>query len=220
MSTNLLNGKVQAAVSGLNGFDCDAVLSSTQASDLKKLGYDFCIRYLSLSTPQQPGDLTTAEANDILNSGLALMAVQHVQDPGWLPGESVGTELGTVAALNAQSVGLPAGMNIWCDLEGLTAGTSTQLVIDYCNAWYTAVQAAGYVPGIYVGAGCILDGEQLYDLAFQHYWKSMSDVPDIPYRGYQMVQKDTITVLDDLQIDPDTTQTDEEGGTVLWLVQS
>ena len=146
MTNNLLAGTVQAAASGLTGFDCDFALSLTYATDLKNRGYDFCIRYLSLSTPQQSGDLTTAEANDILSSGLALMAVQHVQDSGWSPGESQGTALGTVAAANAQSIGLPAGMNIWCDLEGLTAGTSPQLVIDYCNAWYKAVLAAGYVP--------------------------------------------------------------------------
>ena len=135
---------------------------------------------------------------------------------GWTPSTSLGTEYGTNAAANAASIGLKQGMNIWCDLEGIASNTSSSVVIDYCQAWYSAVHASGYIPGLYVGANCILTGEQLYDLSFQHYWKSLSDVPMVSTRGYQLVQSDGGTV-NGIAIDIDVTQADNEGGSVLWL---
>ncbi len=220
MSTQILQGTVQPAGSGLSGFDSNTIISAAVAQEFKNGGYDFCIRYLARNAGQGSGDLSNTEAINILNAGLALMAVQHVQanyPPGWTPTGSLGTTYGTNAASNAKSVGLPAGMNIWCDLEGVVPTTSATDVIAYCQAWYTAVAAAGYVPGIYVGADCVLSGSQLYsNLSFQHYWKSMSNVPAIPNRGYQMVQHAPQTV-NGIGIDPDTTQTDDKGDTVLWL---
>jgi hypothetical protein len=130
----------------------------------------------------------------------------------------MGVQDGVNAAKNAQSIGLPAGINIWCDLEGVATGTPAQAVIDYCQAWYNAVKAGGYVPGLYVGAGAILTGDQLYyKLSFQHYWKSMSNVPMVTKRGYQLIQSAQTTGPNNFQIDPDTTQTDNLGGTVIWL---
>jgi hypothetical protein len=211
-----LPGTVQPAANGLTGFDADSIISATVAAEFVGSGYAFCIRYLSRGAGQQSGDLSYTEALDILNAGLALTAVQHVAASGWAPQASLGTEYGTHAAANAASIGLPPDMNIWCDLEGIQSQAAVADVIDYCNAWYDAVNAAGYVPGIYVGASCILDGQQLYDLKFQHYWKSLSNVPTIPNRGYQMVQHASQTVHG-IGIDPDTTQTDMLGGTVLWL---
>ena len=66
--------------------------------------------------------------------------------------------------------------------EGVGNSVAPQDVIDYCQAWYTAVNAAGFVPGIYVGYGSKLTGQQLFDLSFQHYWRSQSTVPAIPER--------------------------------------
>ena len=51
------------------------------------------------------------------------------------------------------------------------------------------VEGAGFVPGVYVGAGAILTGSELFwRLTTKHYWKSGSRVPDIPHRGYQLIQ--------------------------------
>ena len=80
-----------------------------------------------------------------------------------------------------------------------------------------AIGAAGYVPGIYVGADCILNGQALrFRLKFAHYWKSLSDVPDIPGRGYQMIQSAGQPVAD-VDTDLDRTQTDLLGDKVVWL---
>ncbi|HEU4717704.1 MAG TPA: DUF1906 domain-containing protein [Bacteroidia bacterium] len=215
-----LPGKVVPAAPGLKGFDTVATISASLAAQFVKSGYSFCARYLSLGQGQNAGDLTAAEATDILNGGLALIAVQRVRKEGWVPSASLGSSTGTNAANNGKSVGLPAGMNVFLDLEGVASGTSAQAVIDYCQAWYAAVSAAGYVPGIYVGAGSVLNSSQLYsNLSFQHYWKSQSKVPDVAVRGYQLVQAYPSVQVNGIYIDEDTTQNDNKGGTVLWLAK-
>jgi hypothetical protein len=135
-----------------------------------------------------------------------------VAQAGWKATAALGTQYGKRAAGNAKQASLPAGMNLWLDLEGVSNASSAQDVIDYCNNWFDAVQAAGYVSGLYVGDRAILTGEELYlRLKTRHYWKSGSTVPDIPHRGYQMVQY----IGEDL--DRDVTATDRLGGAVLWL---
>ncbi len=92
-----------------------------------------------------------------------------------------------------------------------------QDVIAYCEAWYQAANAAGYVPGLYVGAGALLTGQQLYDLSFQHYWQSASIVPDIPTRGYQLLQLWPPISINGVWIDLDVAQNDNLGGQAQWL---
>ncbi len=82
-------------------------------------GYKFCLRYLSLADQQSPGDLSRQEAIDILNSGLALMPVQHVREQGWFANQVVGEQCGQNASANAQEPRVPTGVTVWCDLEGV-----------------------------------------------------------------------------------------------------
>jgi hypothetical protein len=219
-TTLVLPGSVEQSPSGVLGFDTDTGLSASTAQAFVENGFKFVIRYLSLTQPEEEGDLSAAEAEDILNSGLALMAVQHVPYPGWTPTESLGGEYGSAAAANAQALGLPGGMNIWLDLEGIADGTSSSDVIDYCNAWFAAVSGAGYVPGLYVGTDAILDRQQLYyDLSVEYYWQSGSEVPEVEVRGYCMVQ----TISDAFEIDgciydQDVIQADNLGNTPMWLI--
>ncbi len=216
MST--LNGTVQTAPNGSRGFDADSVLSAETASQFFGGGYVFCLRYLSRGGQESTSDLTTQEASDILGAGLALMPVQHVSAAGWQPTAALGTQYGAAAASHAQTVGFPAGVNVWCDLEGVATGASASNVIAYCNAWYAAVASAGYVPGLYVGANCGLDSQQLYDLQFQHYWRSESgSAPVVATRGYQMTQSFVPDPVFGIGIDSDVTQADALSGRVLWL---
>jgi len=211
-----LPGSVETSLPSVPGFDSDTVISATIAQQFYNCGYKFCVRYVSIGQ-ESTGDLTTEEATDILNSGLALMPVQHVRSPGWSPSESLGQQDGQNAAANAEAVGFPAGVNLWCDLEGVGDGVSTQDVIAYCQAWYGAVSGAGFVPGLYVGYATQLSGDQLYGLSFQHYWKSQSTVPDIPNRGYQMIQFLPSVTANGMAIDMDITVSDEKGGQAVWL---
>jgi hypothetical protein len=213
-----LPGAIQAAPNGALGFDADTPISLNVAQQFVSQGYAFCVRYLSRSQGQAPGDLSAGEADAILAAGLGLMAVQHVRAPGWSPTAALGQQDGANASYNAGQIGFPAGVNIWSDLEGVNAAAVSPDVIGYCNAWFDAVAAAGYMPGLYVGANCILDGQQLYDLKYQHYWKSLSRVPVLPSRGYQMVQTGVTDPVNGIGIDQDLTQTDAEGGQVIWLI--
>ena len=218
-----LQGNIELAPPGLIGFDCASKLNPTLiskfANDPKNFRY--CLRYLSLGTQQTNVDLSRQEAEDILASGLALSPVQRVRTSGWIPTGSLGTTTGQNAANNAVSVGFPAGINVWLDLEGVKSGTSASNVIAYCNNWFNEVAAKGYVPGTYVGANAILTGTQLANLKFQHYWKSGSTVPSIPGRGYQLIQTIPNPPMGELRhgihIDYDETQTDSLGGQVIWL---
>lgn len=136
-----LPGIVQPARSGLLGFDTDSVVSASVAKQFFQQGYRFCGRYLSHGDAQAAGDLSQDEATAILEAGLALFVVQHVLHANWSPSSALGTTSGTNAVKNAQSVGLPTGINLWCDLEGVKPGTPVQDIIDYCKAWHVAVSA-------------------------------------------------------------------------------
>ncbi len=213
----ILPGTVATAATGLLGFDADAAIAPELAATFFSQGYRFCIRYLSRAAAQGPSDLTAPEALGILAAGLALAPVQHVRAPGWSPSADLGASDGVYAAYHAFVLGFPAGVNVWCDLEGVADGTVAAQVVAYCNSWYDAVAAAGYAPGLYVGADAVLDGQALHDLLkFSHYWKSLSDVPDVAVRGYQMIQSNEHTA-NGIGIDEDRTQNDSLGGAVVWL---
>lgn len=209
---------VEAAPAGAHGFDADTPLSLELARQFATSGYQFCVRYLSLGSNEDASDLSASEAQDILEAGLALMTVQHVREPGWSPNAAMGKSDGQNTAAHAKTVGLLPGVNIWCDLEGVANGMAAQDVADYCSQWFEAVSAAGYAPGLYVGSDAGLSGAQLYELPFQHYWQSCSSVPEIPQRGYQMVQTLVPQPVNGIGIDADQTQTDQLGGTVRWQV--
>ena len=213
----MLAGHVENAPSGAQGFDLNRPLSLQEARQFAAKGYRFCVRYLTRSDDQeQRGDLTNQEANDILEAGLALMAVQHVAKAPWVPSAELGTQYGNNAVANARQVGLPSGVNVWLDLEGVASATIADVVVDYCNAWFAIVGGAGYATGIYVGANAILSGDDLYwRLRTKHYWKSGSTVPDIPIRGYQMIQR-----IVNNDIDRNVTRTDAFGDAVQWIIRA
>ncbi len=215
-----LPGSVRAAEPGLHGFDTNTVVMAKAAIAFREQGFAFCARYLSRSVPQAGGDLSNSEARDILAGGLALTAVQHVPRPGWVPTASLGAQYGAAAATNAKSVGLPPGMNLWLDLEGVRSGVDSEDVIAYCNAWFDAVAASQYEPGVYVGADCILTGDELFwRLRTKHYWRSGSSVPELPHRGYQLFQRITSSpdIINNIAIDRNLAALDSLNGACLWL---
>jgi len=137
------------------------------------------------------------EARSLLDVGLGIMAVQYVEsESAWIPTARKGITNGTIAALETAKLGVPWGVTIWCDLEGVKVGTPAQQVIDYCNRWHTAVSGAGYVPGLYVGYHPGLNPRQLYrSLKFSHYWGAYNLNADRypAVRGLQMKQSKRTT---------------------------
>ena len=217
-----LPGRVVAAPPGVHGFDANSVLNRRICEVAKARGFEFCIRYVSRQDVQPVGDLSDAEANVILDAGLALMVVQHVAPENWSPSQALGTKNAKNAAKHAHQIGFPDGVNVWLDLEGAKTSTPHETMIAYCNAWFAEVEGAGFVPGVYVGARAILTGNELFwRLTTKHYWKSGSRVPDIPHRGYQLIQ--TIIrndKIDGVAIDRNLTKNDNFGDSVLWLSAS
>lgn len=207
---------VKPAITGI-GFDVNQPLTGAQAAAFKAAGYSFAVRYLPRTGNLISGNLSQAEIQAILGAGLALMVVQHVAKPGWEPSAALGISYGNYAATYAEAIGLPKGVNIWLDLEEVAIGTSAKEVTDYCTAWFTAVSAAGYIPGLYVGWNVVLSDQELYDLPFKHYWRAYNCDQSIPVRGYQLVQQPQKT-LDGITFDPNRLQADELGDVPLWVV--
>jgi hypothetical protein len=208
---------VSAAARGAQGFDTDTALTPSSAGALTTTGFRFAVRYLSRAIPQAPGDLSVEEARTILGSGLALMAVQHCQRPGWLPSQALGEQYGATAEFNAQAIGLPPGVTLWLDLEGIAPYASAAETIAYVNAWTSQVAGAGYQAGLYVGANQPLNGDELYwRLKVTRYWRSASTVPDIPYRGYCMAQALAPSPIDGISVDRNVVMADAFGGLPMW----
>lgn len=219
-SVNNLPGSIVAATSGSIGFDCDVSLNAASVKAFVSDGFKFVVRYLSLGSTQHSNDLSVTEAAAILENGLALMAVQHVMLSEWSPTKTLGVSNGTNAANNALSIGLPNNVTVWLDLEGINSNSSAADVIEYCNSWFSAVTSAGYLPGLYVGANCILNSNELYyDLNVSRYWKSGSNTPTVAVRGFCVVQTiNNSFVHDGISYDKDIIQTDNNGNTPNWLV--
>jgi hypothetical protein len=178
-------------VDGVRGFDTAETVTRNAALAFRRAGYTFCVRYVRRDKPHASA-LSSTEARYLLDAGIAIMLVQYVEsESAWTPTASKGTKNGGVAASEAERLGVPWGVTLWCDLEGVAPGTSSLRVIDYCNRWHAAVSAAGYVPGLYVGYRAGLTPTQLYRaLRFTHYWGAYNlNVDRYPaVRGLQMKQ--------------------------------
>jgi len=186
-----LPGHVFTGPDGVRGFDTAEIVSPSAAKALRRRGYRFCVRYVRRDKPHASA-LNVNEAKSLLTAGIGLMLVQYVEsETAWIPSAVKGTTNGAVAASEAGKLGVPWGVTVWCDLEGVKPGTPAQKVIDYCNRWHVAVSGAGYVPGVYVGYHAGLTPTQLYrSLRFTHYWGAYNlNTDQYPaVRGLQMKQ--------------------------------
>jgi nucleotide-binding universal stress UspA family protein len=213
---------------GTLGFDSNVPITAAIAKLYVARGYRFCIRYVSrddglrqYNSLHGTADISSSEANNILNAGMALMIVQHVPKAGWAPNPSIGRTWGEKAAAYASEAGYKEGCNLWLDLEEVAAGTPAQTIIDYCNAWFNEVINAGYVPGLYVGVNPGLDSDALfYNLRCKHYWRAGSrDVPDVSHRGYQIFQQIHNAGLAN-EFDSDVIKADQLGGLPLAMLNA
>lgn len=186
-----LPGHVFTVPDGVRGVDTAERVSASAAAAFRRRGYRFAVRYVRRDKPHASA-LSATEARSLLNVGIGLMLVQYVEsETSWNPSAAKGTTHGSVAAAEAEKLGVPWGVTVWCDLEGVAPGTPAQRVIDYCNRWHIAVTSAGYVAGLYVGYRCGLTPTQLYRaLRFTHYWSAYNlNADQYPaVRGVQMRQ--------------------------------
>lgn len=180
----------------IKGFDTDSKVSKLRAIEMRTKGYQFCIRYIPQNLRYADIDLTYEEAQDILDGGLDLMIVQHVEQAEWKVSQEKGRDKGELAGQWAKKCGFPNGVNIWLDLEGINEHQqdSSSEIIDYCNIWFDKVTEFGYLPGIYVGDHSWLNDDQLHPrLKFHHFWRASREIPEVENQGYQMYQGFTFT---------------------------
>ncbi|HJQ10301.1 MAG TPA: glycoside hydrolase domain-containing protein [Gemmatimonadaceae bacterium] len=186
-----LPGHVFSAYEGVRGFDTTETVGPKTARAFRRGGYRFAVRYVRRDKPHASA-LKANEARTLLSTGIGLMIVQYVEsESAWTPTGAKGARNGGVAASECELLGVPWGVTVWCDLEGIAPGTSSQRVIDYCNAWHAAVSGSGYTPGVYVGYRAGLTPSQLYRaLRFTHYWGAYNLNSDQypAVRGVQMKQ--------------------------------
>ncbi|HZE08508.1 MAG TPA: glycoside hydrolase domain-containing protein [Gemmatimonadaceae bacterium] len=213
-----LPGHVFTAPDGVIGFDTGESVSPAAAADFRRSGYRFCVRYVRRDKPHASA-LTATEARSLLSVGIGLMLVQYVEsDTSWIPSGTKGTTNGRVAASEAAKLGVPWGVTVWCDLEGVARGTGSQKVIDYCNNWHHSVSSAGYLPGLYVGYHAGLTPTQLYrSLRFTHYWGAYNLNSDQypAVRGLQMKQSrrtSNLAAISGIDFQVDTIRADALGG--------
>jgi len=218
-----LAGSAQPARNGAIGFDIATLVSSDDAERYASQGYAFCISYISRDDDTRryneangTPDLSESEPEQILAAGLALMVVQHCPLKGWQPSGPLGQAYGENALSFAADAGLPENVNLWLDLEGIAENTGHQDIIDYCNAWFAAVAAGGYEPGVYIGFDVWLSPDELFlNLKTSHHWRAAGDIPEISHRCYQLFQHITNPGPD--EFDWDVARDDALGGSAIWL---
>lgn len=212
-----LRGSAGSAHDQALGFDTHTVITRKTAEAFAGQGYTFCLRYVSRGSVGRQGDLTAGEAADILAAGLALMPVQQPADAGWLPTAARGNIYGRNAAAAARAIGIPAGVTVWLDLDGVASDSTEQDVLEYCASWYEAVEAAGYLPGLYVGERCGLDDAEPGAVPFQCFWKSPGKAAVIPVGASQMFQSPMDAKVNGMAIDVDQIKLAGKGPAPCWL---
>lgn len=144
-----------------------------------------------------------------LAAGLGTAAFQGYLAAAWgTPSEAFSRAQAMVATLRA--AGYPAGGDCWLDCEAMAI--SDAAAIAWITAWGETINQAGYTAKVYVGAGCPLTGQQWYDLGpITGYWRSTSNVPEVPTRGYQIIQTGTNQTEAGWLVDRDSLRTDAKG---------
>jgi len=207
----------KTAIVGAQGFDYNAPISGGQAAALKAAGMDFAIRYVPLNAADKAGHITGLELQVLLTSGLAVILVQNVDDPGWLPTAALGLAHGSYAASYAKAIGYPTGGPIYCDLEMVSPSSASADVIAYLNSWMDEVSSAGFIGGLYVGYQPGLTAGQLYsDIKTKSYWAAYNYDDGVATRGFQIIQHVQKSIAG-LEVDPDTIQVDELGDLPVWV---
>jgi len=194
-----------AAPVGSRLVDSVHLVTAGEAVALKAAGADGVGQYL--------GSVTAAGVQAITDAGLGF--VPYTYADAW-DGPK------TVAELVA--LGVPKGVVVVLDVEGLAATLGAAYVIGRINAWAEALSAAAFVPALYVGAGCLLSSDELEALAVFRYGKGMSRLVDRngelaePSSGWAFVQAYPSGQCGGVLVDFNIVGTDYKRRPLIWSV--
>jgi hypothetical protein len=187
--------------------DSVALITAEGAVALRKAGIDGCGQYL--------GSVTAEGIQGILAAGLGFFPITYADRFN-----------GPTTVAQLQLLNLPSGCTVWLDIESIGSGVPVQTLIQQINLWAVAVLNAGYMPGLYVGPGCLLTSLELYQLKVVRYWHSMSKIIDRngqlaePACGYCMYQLFPTQTVSGVNVDLNFVQQDWQGRLPVWVVAS
>ncbi|MCL2450879.1 MAG: DUF1906 domain-containing protein [Polyangiaceae bacterium] len=202
-------------------FDVYPCLTRSQADAFKARGMVGVFRYGPLPKNSTTSDLSREELAMLVDVGLEVGLVQHPRLPKYneLKSHSGVADAITVGRY-AVSVGVPAGVHVFLDLEGVRDSSPAE-VAEYCNDWATAIGQIGFRCGLYVGFDAVLNAEQLYALpGFDCYWADAGP-RKVATRGFAVKQGFGVEAADGLPAyDPDTMAVDRLGGLPVIAVRA
>jgi hypothetical protein len=148
-------GSVVSLTSTAVGFDTTDVVSGTYAAcAATSHGKSFVGRYVSLTSPEASGDLSSAEATEITENGLAILVVQHCySDPSFSNYATQGTTDAGVAITNLNAIGAPSGIFVYVDIENFDTAAHAAA---YAKAWATKINGDGTYKAGYYGPSNVL----------------------------------------------------------------
>jgi len=191
------------------GFDAASDQSSADISCMKGAGYTYEVLYVNINS-----DWASTYSALKSNGMQAVLQQGHVDD-AFFQDPAAGTSTGKDNAAAARSVNYPQGADFFLDVEGTTASKST--LIAWVNNWAAQIKAAGYVPGVYSGAGANLTSSDLGPATLPDvkvYWQSESTSAPDPAQGYVIAQSLSTNGPCGFSIDPDNAKIDLNGNTL------
>lgn len=206
---------MRAAYAHVGAVVCDSLPFSQggtaeQAKALQASGVDAVAGYL--------GAMTVPRLAALLDAGMAYVPVSFAGEYNDGPAD----EMAQLRAL-----GIVAGVTVWLDLEGMAAfHAEPSVLIGKINAWALAVEAAGYVPGLYVGVPQPLTSSELGALAVKRYWRGQGSVRDRrnalaePTPGWCMTQMFPSVVRGGVLVDCNMVGQDYKGRVPTWATRS
>lgn len=157
--------------------DSFSPIAAAPAEALKAAGVNAVGRYLE--------NLTVSERDLLFAAGLGLLLLSEA--PTGPLTKEYGHQRAAYLVTRTNALGAPRGINVMIDLEGQHGAHAD--VIDYVNALASDLEAAGFVPLAYIGAGQSLSGAELYALPSVHlYWRGGSLGMPEPNCGFAMWQ--------------------------------
>jgi len=193
---------------GAKLIDTIAPLGLGQLVSMREAGVEGVIAYLG-------GNLTPTLLEDAQQAKVGVVPVNFSRAEQWQPSAQLGQADAARSVRLLQALGVPLeGLYDWCDLEGCGSDPT-----GYLHGYAPIILSAGAKAGLYVGAGGLLSGTQLYALpGFTGYWRSQSRGIPEPQCGFVLSQLYPSVHCAGTLVDYDYAQHDFQGRSATWLV--